>query len=218
MVDSKGWDWEKANQAPWLKPTEDSYFLANQWLSLGFRNVLDLGAGLGRHSILFAKQGFNVSAIDISDYAIDYLKEWAEKENLSIDAAVGDMTNLPYDDNSFDCIFVYHAISHTDTMGVKRVIHEIERVLRKGGGLYTSMCSKDAWEFMKAGFPQIDENTVINKEDGPEKDVPHFYANLDDILGLFRNFEIEKIRHTDYCYLNSQKQDCKYYYISGYKK
>ena len=218
MVDSKGWEWEKANQSPWLKPTDDSYYMANKWLDLGFKNVLNLGSGLGRHSIFFAKQGFNVSAIDLSDYGMNNLKEWAEKENLNIDIKVGDMVDLPYADNSFDCIFAYHVISHTDTMGARKVISEIERVLKPGGEIYTSMCSKESWDYKESGFPQIDENTVINKEDGPESDVPHFYANLDDILNLFHNFDIEKIRHIDYCYINSQMQNCKYYYINGSKK
>ncbi|HCQ89225.1 MULTISPECIES: class I SAM-dependent methyltransferase [unclassified Clostridium] len=218
MVNSKGWEWEKVNQSPWLKPTEDSYYLSNKWLELDFKNILDLGAGLGRHSIFFAKQGFSVSAIDLSDYGMNNLKEWAEKESLNIDIRVGDMNALPYADDSFDCVFAYHVISHTDTLGAKKVISEIERVLRQGGAIYTSMCSKEAWDFAKAGFPKIDENTVINKEDGPEKDVPHFYANRQDILNLFHNFDIEKIRHIDYCYLNGKKQDSKYYYINARKK
>lgn len=29
MVESKGWKWEKANRSPWLKPTDDVYYLAN---------------------------------------------------------------------------------------------------------------------------------------------------------------------------------------------
>lgn len=218
MANSKGWEWEKANQSPWLKPTEDSYYLSNKWLELDFKNILDLGAGLGRHSIFFAKQGFSVSAIDLSDYGMNNLKEWAEKESLNIDIRVGDMNALPYADNSFDCVFAYHVISHTDTLGAKKVISEIERVLKQGGEIYTSMCSKEAWEFEKAEFPKIDENTVINKEDGPEKDVPHFYANRQDILNLFHNFDIEKIRHIDYCYLNGKKYDSKYYYINARKK
>ncbi|OPJ62883.1 class I SAM-dependent methyltransferase [Clostridium oryzae] len=215
MVDSKGWEWEKANQSPWLKPCEDSYYIANKWLQLRFKNVLDLGSGLGRHSILFAKYGFNVSAIDLSDYGVNNLKQWADKENLDIHIKVGDMTDLPYDDNSFDGVFAYHVISHTDTAGAKRVINEIERVLKPGGEIYTSMCSKESWDFKKSGYPKLDENTVINKEEGPEKDVPHFYADLDDILDLFANFEVEKVRHVDYCYIDSQKQDCKYYYINA---
>jgi len=218
MVDSKGWEWENANQSTWLKPTDDVYYLANKWSESGFEKVLDLGSGLGRHSIFFARQGFEVSAIDISDYGVNYLKEWADKENLDIDVRVGDMVSLPYEDNSFDCAFVYHAISHTDSDGIKKIISEIERVLKQGGEIYTSMCSKESWDYKESGFPKIDENTVINEEDGPEKGVAHFYADLDNILSLFCNFNIEKVRHIDYCYINSQKQDSKYYYINGRKK
>lgn len=52
------------------------------------------------------------------------------------------MVNLPYEDNSFDCVFAYHTISHTDAEGIKKVIGEIERVLKQGGEVYTSMCLK----------------------------------------------------------------------------
>ncbi|MDT8717695.1 class I SAM-dependent methyltransferase [Clostridium sp. 19966] len=218
MVNSKGWDWEKANQSPWLKPAEYSYFFANKWRELGFKKILDLGSGLGRHSIFFAKQGFQVSAIDISQYSVSYLKEWAINENLSIDVTLGDMLQLPYADNYFDCLFAYHSISHTDSEGMKKIISEIERVLKPGGEIFTSMCSKDSWDFCKSGFPKLDENTVINKQIGPECNVPHFYADREDIINLFHNFYIEKIFHLDYCYINSQKQDSKYYYINAYKK
>ena len=58
----------------------------------------------------------------------------------------------------------------------------------------------------------------LNKEEGPENNVPHFYADLEDILNIFHNFDIEKIHHIDYCYINHEKKDCKYYYINGHKK
>ncbi|GKX66484.1 hypothetical protein [Inconstantimicrobium mannanitabidum] len=50
MVDSKGWKWEIANQAPWLEPTDQCYYFAHKWSKLGLKKLLDLGAGLGRHS------------------------------------------------------------------------------------------------------------------------------------------------------------------------
>lgn len=218
IMESKGWEWEKAEQSPWLKPCEDSYYLANKWLELGYRDVLDLGAGLGRHSIFFAQKGFCVNAIDLSEYGMDNLRAWAKKENLEIDIKTGDMIDLPYADNSFDSIFAYHVISHTDTNGAKKVISEIERVLKPNGEIYVSMCSKDSLGFRESRFCKVDENTVIRNEDGPEKDVPHFYVNLDDILSLFSNFEIEIVKHTGYCFINSQKQDAKYYYINAKKK
>lgn len=219
MASSKGWEWEKVgNWSPWLRPAEDAVFYAYKWSDMGCKRVLDLGAGLGRHSILFAKQGLQVSALDISEYAVNHLTEWADREQLNIHATVGDMMELPYADQSFDGVFVYHAISHSDTAGIRKVIREIERVLRPGGELYTSMCSKESWEYTKSGFPKLDENTVVCTDGGPEQDIPHFFANVDDILELFSNFSIEKIRHVDYCYMNSQKQDGKYYYLNAYKK
>lgn len=217
MVASKGWEWEKVNQSPWLKPTDDVYYLASKWSEQGYRRVLDIGAGLGRHSIFFAKQGFEVSAIDIAEYGVNQLKEWAQKEKLSIDARVADMISLPYEDNYFDCIFAYHSMSHTDAEGLKKAISEIERVLKPGGELYTSLCSKASWEFTDYPFAKIDENTVLCKDEGPEYDVPHYYADREDIIGLLHNFDIERIRHVDYCYLNNQKIDCKYYYINAHK-
>jgi hypothetical protein len=41
---------------------------------------------------------------------------------------------------------------------------------------------------------------------------------LKNVLNIFQNFEIERIRHIDYCYQNNQRVDCKYYYIEGRKK
>ncbi|WP_438448140.1 hypothetical protein [Gorillibacterium sp. sgz5001074] len=101
---------------------------------------------------------------------------------------------------------------------MKRMIAEVERVLKQGGELYTSICSKSSWEYVHSGYPRIDANTLLCTEDGPEKDVPHYYADVDDILELLQSFTIEKIRHVDYCYMNAKKQDSKYYYVNGYKK
>lgn len=47
MVQSKGWDWENANQSAWLNPTEDSYYLSQVWKEKGYSKLLDLGTGLG---------------------------------------------------------------------------------------------------------------------------------------------------------------------------
>ena len=82
MVQSKGWHWEVADKSNWLKPAEDSYYLANKWREKEYKTILDLGSGLGRHSIFFAQQGFTVSSIDISEYGVNHLKSWANNESL----------------------------------------------------------------------------------------------------------------------------------------
>ena len=79
-----------------------------------FKRLLDLGCGRGRHAIFFANSGFDVSAMDLSFDCVKELSEFAEKENLSIQCDVAEMTSLPYQDDSFDCLIAYHVISHSN--------------------------------------------------------------------------------------------------------
>lgn len=211
---SKAWEWSKEKNPIWYYPCEESYFLANRWKDAGFQKILDFGCGLGRHSIFFAKNGFDVSAFDLSMDGIKHLQNWAQHENLKINTKVADMLELPYSDDSFDCIFAYHVISHTDSKGMETIVKELMRVLKKDGEFFLTLCSKEAWSFKDAGFPKIDENTIL-KTEGPEKGITHFYVTLDDVLSLFRDFSISLIRHVDDCYFNGNKQNCKHYFILG---
>jgi len=213
MADSKAWNWKEETSLIWLKPSEESYFIANHWKENGFKDILDFGCGLGRHSIFFAKQGFNVSAFDLSQEGINHLEQWAKNEKLVIDLTVADMLNLPYKDNSFDGIFAYHVISHTDTIGMQKVLSEISRILKPNGKIYLTLCSKETWSFKDAGYPRVDESTILKTDEGPEKGIPHFYVTLQDIIKLFSNFEIESIRHTDDCYFEGKEQNSKHYFI-----
>jgi SAM-dependent methyltransferase len=213
MTETKAWDWEASQSGVWLEPAEESYFLAHRWKAQGRSSILDLGCGLGRHSVFFAKCGFSVSGMDLSPEGVRHLEEWAKRENLRVDTKTADMTRLPYADHSFDCVFAYHVISHCDTAGIRAVIGEIGRVLKPGGELYCTVCSKDSWSFREAGFPKADENTVIKTCDGPEKGIPHFYADLDGILNLFCNFHIFQIRHVDDCWFGGEKHHSAHYFI-----
>ena len=91
-------------------------------------------------------------------------------------------------------------------MGIQKIMREIKRITKPSGEMYITLCSKETWAFAEAGFPQIDDNTIRKTEDGPEKDVPHFYVNLNDIIKLFTsvNIELLRIRHTDDCYFDDK--------------
>ena len=153
--------------------------------------------------------------MDISDYAIQYLKNWAEKEDLTINALVGDMHSLPYDNNSFDCVYAYHVVSHTDSIGIEKTITEIERVLKPNGGVYLSFSSKESTEFTDNLWPKLDKNTLISQTEA-EKGIPHFYVDLNDIKKLMMNFNIESITHTEYCNLTSNRNiRPRFYYVNA---
>ena len=216
MAISKPWNWKEEKDRIWIcHPCEESYFLAARWEKQGYEELLDFGCGLGRHSIFFAQQGFNVSSFDLSLYGTNHLKEWAERENLNIDIKLADMLELPYSDSTFDCIFAYHVISHTDSLGMKKVINEIKRVIKPLGELYLTLCSKDSWRYHEIEYPRIDENTIIKTDDGPEKGIPHFYVNLEDVIDLFCNVNLQllSIRHIDDCYYDGGKRNGIHYFI-----
>ena len=59
--------------------------------------VLDLACGTGRHSIIFAQKGFNVTAVDLSDKLLCVAKKSAEVNKVKIDFIKSDIRNFSVD-------------------------------------------------------------------------------------------------------------------------
>ena len=195
---SKSWKWEMLaeNQKEyWRNPSEESYYLVNRWKTQGKRDFLDLGCGLGRHSILFGKNAFNVRCFDLSEEALKSTRKWAEEENLLFQYSHGDMLDLPYNDDSVDCIMCINVISHSDTAGVEKAISEIGRVLKADGECFLTLASKESWGYMQEDWPLLDKNTRLRMDNGPENGIPHFYADYEEAKSLFSDFETVNISH-----------------------
>lgn len=195
MIKSKAWNWgmlnEETQKEIWLEPSIESYYLVNRWKRQGKKEFLDIGCGLGRHSIQFAKEGFNVTSIDLSQEAIDSAKRWAQDEKLDIQFLHSDMMDIPYEDNSFDCILCRNVISHTDTEGIETIINKIYNLLKINGECFLTLGSKNASTYKDPKNIIVDENTKLRMDEGPEKGVPHFYADMNIIPRLFKKFKIE---------------------------
>ncbi|ERI91975.1 methyltransferase domain protein [Clostridiales bacterium oral taxon 876 str. F0540] len=207
MIESKPWDWSKNESSSWLVPSIETCYLSEAWKLKGFNKFLDVGCGLGRHSIYLAKKGFEVNAVDLSDYGVNHLKKWAEEEQLNIDTQVCDMLNLPFEDNTFDCIIAYNVIYHTDTEGFIKALNEIKRVLKDNGELFITLISKNTWSYQSADkYKRVDNNTILRDEHETEKDVPHFYVDIEDIKRYFIDFEFVKmpVEETEYNMENTQ--------------
>ena len=147
--------------------------------------------------MLFGRNGFHVRCFDISREAHARTRAWAESEGLAFDYADGDMLALPYEKESGDCILCRNVISHTDTNGVKRAVSEIGRVLKTGGECYLTLGSKATWQERHREWPQVDENTRLCMDEGPEYEVPHFYADYALVKELFSAFKIIWINHVE---------------------
>lgn len=58
-------------------------------------SILDVGCGPGRHSLEFARRGYQVTGVDISDTFIEIARESARSENLTVDFVRHDARDLP---------------------------------------------------------------------------------------------------------------------------
>lgn len=207
MIESKSWDWSRNKEEKWLIPCVESPYLAERWTSLGFNKFLDIGCGLGRHSIYMAEKGVNVTALDLSEYGVDHLKKWAYEKGLNVNTVVSDMLKLPFEDNSFDCIMAYNVIFHTDGEGLVQIVNEIKRVLKPKGEFFVTLLSKGHWSYVASAGTVIDKNTIIRNDKPTEDNVPHFYMDFNEVNEFFNDWEFvdEPVEICEYSRKDSKK-------------
>jgi SAM-dependent methyltransferase len=133
-----------------------------QFVSHGPARVLDGGAGSGRASlmVLLERPQAEVLAIDlyegyfgIEDNSPQRLLQNAAKAGVEdrVDAQVADLTDLPFEDGSFDAAVSAFVIDHLDQAGVERSLAEIERVLRPNGEFLLMVVNPDLW--IRVAYP-----------------------------------------------------------------
>ncbi len=185
-------DWEvrwrsEEGRADWLEPEADVRNLSAHLHHAGVRKVLDLGCGVGRHTLYLAALGFAVSALDASESGLAHAREITDQLKCQIDFRVGSMTDLPYEDNSFDYVLAWNVIYHGDGAVVRRSIGEIARVLKPGRIYQGTMLSKRNINYRLGR--EIAANTLIGGNTS-DKEHPHYYCNARELVALFEGFEL----------------------------
>ncbi|KKG09826.1 methyltransferase type 11 [Methanosarcina sp. 2.H.T.1A.6] len=102
------------------------------------KTVLDLGCGTGRHDELFAKYGYSVCGIDISEKMLEEANKLAEKDKLSF--FKGDIRNLKLDTQFDVVISLFHVISYQTTNEDLKNTFETASKHLKNGGLFIFDC------------------------------------------------------------------------------
>lgn len=106
--------------------------LINESLTLKF---LDVGCGFGSTSILAARDGLEVYALDIDKRQL--LWERDRKSKLEINLVAADGQTLTFPDSTFDVVYCCHVLEHIPNDS--KVLIEIYRVLKLNGILLLSV-------------------------------------------------------------------------------
>ncbi len=107
-------------------------FRERQFDLRGAENILDIGSGSGpilSHLIQYADIDTKITGIDISSVMITRARKRLNSNRPRF--VLGDLAQLPFRDEAFDCITCCYALEHVpDT---RRGMEEISRVLSPGG-------------------------------------------------------------------------------------
>ena len=115
----------------WERYWEPRYFL-KLFKEYGIKEVVDVGSG-AVHPVIFALDGYKVKAVDISEEVIKQGKELAEREGVrdKIEWVHGSVEELPFEDNSAECIVMSQLLEHLPEP--ERAVAEGLRILKPGG-------------------------------------------------------------------------------------
>lgn len=155
-------------QIGWSEDYEEQYRIIERWKrkkcfpSEG--KLLEVGCGAGNISLWYAKNGYEVHGVDISETAINWARRNASKEGLEINFRVGNILNLKeLDKEQFDIVVdgsCFHCI-----IGIERknFLKSIWRLLVKGGILYIrTMCGLPRDEKIMEKFDERNRLVMMN--------------------------------------------------------
>jgi SAM-dependent methyltransferase len=97
----------------------------------GEHEVLEAGCGIATDGLRFARAGARYTGLDRSETALELANRRFELEDRPGRFVAGSVTELPFEDDSFDLVYSHGVIHHVpDT---RAAVEELHRVVRPGG-------------------------------------------------------------------------------------
>jgi 2-polyprenyl-3-methyl-5-hydroxy-6-metoxy-1,4-benzoquinol methylase len=190
------WDWSKVEDFTYWQLPDGYVKNLPYYIGKPPAKILDLGCGVGRHTIYFASLGYEVDASDLSEEAIKRTQSWLKKEGLEANVYQSKMTELTQPPNYYDLVLAYNVIYHAFKQDMIHVINEIYRIIKPGGYFFGTILTKDP-DIPFYGTGIIDEQTLVKQEE-PEKGIPHFFSYAEDVLEFFKKFEIKDLYYKEW--------------------
>jgi ubiquinone/menaquinone biosynthesis C-methylase UbiE len=116
----------------------------------GKRSLVDVGSGPGNYARFFVDAGYDVTCTDVSAEMI----RTATSRLPNIIGVVSDMRHMPFDNDSFDCVFCAYSLNHIMKADLRGTLREFGRILRPDGALcLMAKTGSDTYEFSNDADP-----------------------------------------------------------------
>lgn len=144
--------------------------------------ILDLGAGAGDYSLYFAKQGFEVTAIELVEKNVHQIRRKID-ENMAIQIFQGNALDLSFiEDNCYDLVLCFGPLYHLEKVEDRmKCIREVQRVCKNNGKMFFALISND--------MVIATETFVYNPEFLKEKSYDHKTFKVVDFPFVFHTVE-----------------------------
>ena len=195
-----GWDklWQNPELASlWreMPPLPQVVEMADRLAAEGRSRVLDIGCGVGRHTVYLAGRGFQVTATDNSPTAAAACEENLKRAGLTATVMQLEMTEFPFPDGSFDGIIGSHVIHHCRRATLEQIIAAVTRKLAPGG--YFAWATPSTRHCDCGKGIEVEPGTWVDPkhQEGP---VPHHYSTAAEVRELLRDYDILSVVEYEY--------------------
>jgi SAM-dependent methyltransferase len=205
----KGWERIFSENEYGKYPSEELIrFVAINYYKVPNRNdikILEIGSGTGPNLWYLAREGFMVVGVEGSLSGVEKTKERLKKESLTAEVFVGDVMNLTFEDNSFDCVIDMECLCANTFKDSLIILDEVLRVLKLNGKFISRTFMTGSEGYGKGLKLEGEENTYTDSFQGTETKGCGIirFTSEEEILELYNKFNIEKI---DYRILTKDNQ------------
>jgi SAM-dependent methyltransferase len=177
-----------------MQPSDSAIIAKDFFQQRQVHDILIPGVGYGRNAGLFISNGFSVTGIEISEYAINLARDEFE---LDFPIYHGSVTDMPFDKRKYGGIFCYALIHLLNKPQRKQFLRNCYNQLKPDGYMIFTIVSKKSEMFGK-GRLLSDSRYEISKG------IRVYFYDLESAdrqfkdYGLFELNEIdEPIKHMD---------------------
>jgi SAM-dependent methyltransferase len=130
-------------------------------------SILDLACGHGRHSIEFARRGYRVAGLDLSEPSLEIARAAADRAGVPIKFIQGDMRHIPYT-NEFDLVInLFTAFGYLENEEEdQKVLDAIHRALKPEGCAMIDTINH-SWlmrHFEPRGWTTLEDGLILLEE------------------------------------------------------